>query len=327
MLLKSRRHTKKTPMLFRIVLVLIVLMMLFTGCSNNSSQDNVTAGNTSQKANSVNKKVYDEAQIFNDEIKIYQLSRDAFYAFLESPSRDTFKNSVTLNSVFATANPNFISINSYCFPIEQELIDFAGNTDKLQEYLLENGVKGTIQDMAIFDSPRMPLTQWLNIDNTNAFITIDIELEGDIEVYTYQFYSQKDFQEKYTPVSGRIIIKGKEIDCDKAIIYHDYADIPLMEVLNAMGAKTVFKYKHNIRIRFNGALYRLDLDKGTLFAVNDAEQDLLNTIVGGPVFVYRVDDELMVGNATLAFVLSSMGEDVFVNTDRENNCVNITDKS
>lgn len=323
MFFNQNKHRSPSPAL-RIILLIAILSIILSGCAGNND---FVGGNPTETENSDSKTVYDQAQIFNGRINIYQLSRDTFYTFLQTPSRDAFKDSVITNSVFATENPWYMSTNLYRFPIEKELIDFLGNPDRLQAYLLENGVDENIQDMAIFDAPRMPLTLWLKLDSTSAFITIARELEGDTDVYAYQFYSQGDFQEKYMYTSGKIIIRGKEISSDKAIIYHNYADIPLTDVLKAMGAKIVYKYKHNVRIRFNGTVYLLNLDEGTMFAGNDSEQNLLHQIVGGPIFVYRVDDELMVNNSTLAHLLSSMGEEVFVNTDRENNCVRITDKT
>ena len=169
----------------------------------------------------------------------------------------------------------------------------------------------------------MPLTVWLKTSQENVYVTINESV--DDKGYVYRFYSQVDFNNKYIPNDGKLIVFEKEIETkNKPKVYHNYADVSLMDVLKAVGAKIETQNETTRTIIFNDTTYTLNISEKSFFKQGEENNNLLTTLVGGSFFVYTEDNELMVDTATLHNVMYEIGLEVFIKVDSQNDTVVIS---
>lgn len=318
----------------KIIILFISIVLLFSGCTEdsilsnsngssndkNSVDDNTVINNIDSKkgetmiSSNVN-------SIFCSEIKIYKISRDNFISFVEKPSQNFFKNSDFSAFSFSKGEEWYITSENTRFLIKKKLIDFLGTRNGVEKYLSQNNVNGGIEDIAVFDAPKFPITVWIKTTAENVYITINEKPEDDM--YVYRLYTHYEFCEKYLPKQSKLVVEGKEI-ATKTLpkIYNNYADIPLIAVVEALGAKVV-RQDNDITIKFNGKTYLLNINEPTLYVSGNQTENLLYKVDGGATFVYSVGNELMIDNTTLYSVLSDMGKKITIKFDKDNLIVDI----
>lgn len=317
----------------RVFICFLICIILFaSGC--NSVKDNsssgigisygsdITANSTGSKTSDATESA-DYKQIFSGEIRIYQISRDGFNLFLQNPSHNSLLDDSFSSFSYPESGEWYITYNTARFPVQKQLIDFVGNSKEIQKYLNQNGVSGEIENMAVFDAPNVPITLWVKTTAENIYITINQEPEDT--GYVYRLYSQKNFNEKYACKDCKLLVKGNKVTSENPPkLYYNYADLPLIAVMEALGAQVNRRSETSTEIVFNDKTYLLNTYERTFYEAGNKTDNLLNKVDGGSTFVYSVGNELMVDNTTLCSVLSDMGEKITVKFDTENKVVAIT---
>lgn len=259
-------------------------------------------------------------------LSVYVLSRASFEAFLEDPSYDLLMDSGSLRTVYSGYEQFYLKESVIRFPIEHKLTAFVGDLGAVQQYLEEHGFQGTIRHTVFYDAPNIPLTLWVQTDRENVYITVNEEITD--EEYTYRAYSQTAYYERYVCKDGTLYVEGECIATPQPVkIYHDNADVPFLSVVQSLGGVVERGEYGIVSIRMNDQSFLLNLTDKALYAEKDESFNLFDEVVGGSVFIYEVENELMVDWNTLQSALSAMGEDIRFYLDREDSSLTILKKS
>ncbi len=252
-------------------------------------------------------------------IEIYQIERDTFDIFIKNPSMDHF----------SAAEPKvYYNVNALKRHLTVEIlpafIEFVSDTTKIQEFLTQNGMNCDVNGVVIIDAPEVALTMWVQSDQEDIFITINEEIED--KPYVYRCYSLSDYNKKYGCLYGSLNANGIRIaDIAPISIYSDYADVPLLCVLEAFGSVIDRTNEDLISITFHNKNYRLNIKNRDLYEVGNGLNML--HLYGGFQFIYPAEHDLMVDTNTLSSVMYNMGQPISIDCDRENNIVTITPRS
>lgn len=308
----------------KLYILITISAFMISGCtksgdvmtSNVQSVDNQTVGSQTNENDGY-------TQVFSEEIKIYQLSRGVLNSFLENPSSKVLKENNLFESTYPQDGEWYVTSNVIRFPIKKELTEFLGNQTKVSEFLSQKNITSNIEDIALFDVPNMPLAVWIKTTQENVYITINESV--DDKGYVYRFYSQVDFNNKYIPNDGKLIVFEKEVETkNKPKVYHNYADVSLTDVLKAVGAKIETQSETTRTIIFNDTTYTLNLSEKSFFKQSEENVNLLTTLVGGSFFVYTEDNELIVDTSTMQNVLYEIGVEVSIKVDSQNDAIVIS---
>lgn len=303
----------------KFIAVILVVLMFFSGCTIALKDDDLVTENTTtvnyiEKYSDFDVKE-DYRLVFDGEIIIYKINRDVFNCFMKTQLHTILKDEYESKNIYPKDGKWFSTMDATRIEINDNLISFVSNKDKIKEYLSSNGVTDDVDNMAMFDASGCPLTLWLSAGGRSYFVTIGEETT-QIPPYEYKFYSGEEYVEKYGRKKGEIYLNGKLIETEIVPdVYYKYADVPLLCVLKNLGAE--IEYEENmVNIKINGGKYILDLEDMSLYNKHNKDKGNLLHINGGPVFVYRSGDELMVDTATLHYVLSCIDAKSYIKIDR-----------
>ena len=302
---------------------------MFSGCSIVKFLDNNENkyGDIRMESNFNN-----YSQMFSGEIVIYNLTRNDIISFLRSPSYEQLKEKSRSINTYSTAGQRYQTSNASLFVIQQSFLDFFGSYKEIQKYVAEKGVNGQIESMAVIDAVSFPITLWVKTTTEIVYITVndsinDLFLDGEEsvkEIYNYRCYSEIEFCQKYGEKEAKLIVNGKEISCENMpIIYYDDADIPLLEVLTALGSEITYSNSET-KISLNDEIFYLNIEERKLYKKGVKTKNLLGQIEGGAIIIYSKGNDLMVNKAVLINTLGIMGENVKVLLNQENRSIVIS---
>ena len=255
------------------------------------------------------------------QIIVYQINRTQFQEFLSTPSADVL-DSYGANRLCYPQDGEWLHIiDLRRVPIKQQLLDFCGDVHTLEKCLTDRGISAVIERALMIDTPHVPLTLWLDTTAGNYYITVHNLSD---EKPTYAFYSESEYRDMYLCAEASLYVNRKEVITDTpAIVYHNYADIPLLAVLEAMGADLKYESDMLTAISFQGTNYYLDTEKYRLYVADSESHNLIASLQGGTSFVYSVGRELMMDDAMLRATLENMGIDANITMDKEKAIVKI----
>lgn len=289
--------------------ILFLVCILFCGCSNTVAPDATM--------------IVDPSDDHVSNIVIYQVTRDDFESFLYAPSIELITTGNNNYYSYPKDGQWHITSEIIRIPIGSDILNFAGNISSLQAYLIKNGVTSELVNTLIIDAPRVPLTIWLETETGDYYITVT-DLNKKTE---YHFYSADEYCKIYLGKQASLYVNRVEVTTDTApIVYHNYADIPLVAVLNALGAKITNETDTLMKVFFEGVNYCLDTEKLTLYNERNTDNNLLYQVYGGTIFVYSIEGELMMDSTSMWLTLESMGVNVEINCDSAHGEVNILKK-
>ncbi len=255
------------------------------------------------------------------EIVIYKISREVCQAFLSNPSCELLNEKNDNKFPLQSGEDWYVTANITRFPIQKSLVSFLESRDKIEAYLSQNEWQREIEYVTLLDVPAMPITVWIKTTEDYLFLTVNEEPEDPL--YSYRIYSQSEFEQRYAGQSGTLTVNGKAVMTSSAPkIYYDYADIPLLTVLKALGATIEPNNKAELQISFQNKVYYLKDTK--LYNEKDTDANLLYCVDGGATFIYLQNEELMVDSVTANTLLSNMGRAVSINVEFESKNVSIT---
>ena len=304
--------------------VTVVIICMFSGCEAYKGIEhnrNVIKKESESILNNENMK--DDNLLFNDSINIYKISHENFNSFLSNPQYDFLLENPVAEYSFCQHTSFYETYDSFQFPINNDLISFLGDTDKVIAYLQQNGISGNIRKMALLDTPTVPITLWVNMDDITCYVTINTVKNSS--QYLYDFFSEEEYKNTYGVKIGIMKINGVDIKTpNPPKIHSGYADLPLLCVLENFGAKYK-QYADTFFIKVNNKSYILKNDELVLNKLFNSKDNLLYSVDGGPTFIYAVENDVMVDISTLNCILCSMGIKVEIKIDE--NVVIINNRS
>ena len=310
-----------------IVSVFVIAVAVYiSGCSKNNISIRRSVMNTDvNKINCTTDNRQPQTEDFlniaaTNKIIIYNLSRDDFQDFINEPTEEMIYENCIRQNTYSESGVFHITSNALFLQIQDPLLSLLGDEDNLQNYLSESAITDKIIGTAIVDSPSFPLTVWIETENTNYFITV--ELPDYTQEYEYTLYDHTAFLEKYRIKEGRLYLNSQEIHLKSPIkIFSKNADIPLLTVMQELGASVEWQNSHIAIVTYNANAYFLDLESPLFCRLGDNNLNILYQIDGGASIIYAEGTELWLDWVTLKHVLNEIG--VAVNIIIDNAIVSI----
>ena len=255
-------------------------------------------------------------------LTFYRISRDMFLDFLDKPSTailtasETKKESVLRGDRYNRGSEVFFTgVGS---------VSHLSTPEGASAYLKTMNVEETAKHIFWFDVPGEPIFAWIVGEGCNYVVSFEFNYETrekDAVLRTFE-----EFRQLHRAVFATITINGNPTQGDqKAILYHNYADIPLLSTLKSIGAVITEQNDGICKLKFENATYTLNLDAPSMIRDN-VGSDFLNEC-SGFVFLYRSVDDLFVDTSTLSCVGNGMNISIQTELDRNREVVNITVRS
>jgi len=258
---------------------------------------------------------------------LYELGRDSFYNFIENPSQifleesrrivalSKLSNSSLIKHEFLNENP-IVTGEADTFRLSSSwlvygsLVDFAGNTAALEKYLSQNGVAGTIDNVALLHLANVPVTIWLSVNQASYFITVEHKSGYFARGYNYSLYNHSDYVKKFGVKDGTLIVNGNDItdgNYVKIDIAYRLALLPLMATFEELGADVKWIDNATISITYNAKEYVLDTGAVSFIDVEENKNIPLFLDGGtGYAFFQIIDNDLILDSPTMNIILREL---------------------
>ncbi len=176
---------------------------------------------------------------------VYRVDRELFQQFLNAPSFKIIKDCgqsrvVNMGAVF------FVGEHTV-FSIYQPLVDLVNDEEYLTSFLQKNGIREKVVGAVSLTSTGMPFTLWVQTEQRNVFITVELTgkfpREGD--PYTFTVLSQEQYAEKYLWREATLLVNDVVVSTDRfapALVCESRALIPFKRILEACGANRVINF-------------------------------------------------------------------------------------
>lgn len=248
-------------------------------------------------------------------IKIYELDRDVFLNFLEEPSVEKLDQCYVNEYALKEEKQWHLRTDGNRIPLEKALFDFVCDESKIAKYLSENDMCAEVKSAFVLDTPFVPLSIWVKTSQESVFIKVDIAKEA----VAYDLFLLSDYRVLYSPVQSEIYVNGNKTE-KQGWIYAGYADIPVLGVLKALGAKTDEK-DACVDISFKGKKYVLDKANISICRKEYSEENLLHVDGGTLAITYLLENDVMIDSYTVRNLLYYMGCSVDITCDKLNKIV------
>ncbi len=281
----------------------------------------------------------------------YDLNRDVFYSFIESPSMDILNQQDMGTLVYTFSKTPFGKIQrerisedtvitekapsgefrlSYNNLIDMSLVNFVGNEKEIAKYLNKNGVSGNLESISCISTMGIPMAIWVRVDNDNYFITISENYDEDYDEngesrHIYRFYTQSEYLEKFLPKDSILNINVQNTtNLIYAKIHFSDIELPLIEVLKRLDFNIEWRDDNIADLTYKNQKFVLDLLKVSLCKM-ESKSNYITSIKGGYIFCKIINKEIFVNSWVIQNIMYDIGEPVQINIDNENLIVTITD--
>ena len=318
-----------------VLLALILLVVFLCGCGKNTDSPTDIADTTKDVVSTVKPEEptdsdYENAELpVEGELNIYDISRQVFFEFIESPSVDILN---TKNSGIHSypSEGDKIYDSTGVFTIDQSLVDFV-DVESLQKYLSDNGYNTVVDGVLLFRESSLSACIWIVTAEEDFAITINEKTDDHYsdESYVYRLYTQTEFVDKFSRIEGKAIINGKELPEDAIVyIYHNYAELPLLASLECYGAKTISNDGEIAKFSISGVVYCLEINRYKLYKEGNEKNDLFPALDGGVTYMYSHGMDVMVDDNVFRCIVEDLitGDFSKINIDRDNKVVEISDR-
>ncbi len=249
-------------------------------------------------------------------LSVFEFNDAVFDRFIASPNIETLKNegastySLTDSSLEQTL---FIGTTR----IEKELFESLVCSETLKELFESTGLKidGNISKIALISSKPIPLTAWALANGSSYFLTATPRAEGGYDFASYRF---EDFAAKFTAKNATLVVNGQEMDLNEmAKIYDNHADIPLIPVLEGLGAEIQWtnSEKTTAEIKYKNISLTLNIEESSL-VLNGTGLNLLAVLPDATCYVSEQTGGLIIDDALLGRISAILGAKIFL--DRAN---------
>lgn len=309
----------KTLNVFCFVLLILILV---SGCHLSEDTSVLNDDATENEQTSVTEISNDNT--FFRELTIYSIPQNVFLDFLEEPDIGVLKSDSSNKYTCSINEPWYVTYNATRFLCGPELLDFVDRS-AFEEYLKDNGITETVEDLVIFEAPFVPITICAHTGNDYVFVTINEKFND--EKYVYRIYDYTEYSNKYGVKNADLKVNGRKADGVTALISHNYACVPLIGLLQEYNATVNWQNETEAIITINDEKYQLDIDKPSLFEYGDDKTNLLFRTVGGPSIYSVADKELFVDIYNVQALMYTFGEDVAIRHNVNNLLVTVDNRT
>lgn len=301
-------------MKIKIVIILIISVLLLSGCSSNSNINNIKADNTMNDTST---------NFSQEELVIYKINSDTFDSLLESNSFDSISDFSLKCHSYPKDGNKYITYDTTLFEITCEFIDFIKNKSVLEEYFCEDNPNEKIEGLVIFEAPYVPISVWIKTNIDTYFLTVNEEYPSSGHVYN--LYSQSDYIEKYKSQQFTLEINGNiALNSESIKTYYEHSELPLLKILSSINAEVIWKNENQVNITLNKETYLLDVKNNIFYKKHHKKNNLLsNCSGGGPYHMYLSNGEYYVDSDTLQGIMLELGQKISIEYDTEQKIVSI----
>lgn len=239
---------------------------------------------------------------------IYTLTQFKFQQFIQEPSMEMLIGDGVSKINYTQDSMLHCTTNSRCFPINAEFATFVTNKEIMRAYIGRFMDVEEIVDIAVIDVPNMPMAIWIKTTTDYVFMTISTNSDDE---YSYNFYTKNDFLKKYAIRESILLVNGVEIKGENTPkTYGDSADIPMLAVLEALGATVEWQDETSAVVTYQQEIYMIDIDAPTFYKRGYKKDNLLYKKLGGATVIYSAEKDIMVDIGTLRLTLNQMDENL-----------------
>ncbi|MBR4054763.1 MAG: hypothetical protein IKK06_08205, partial [Clostridia bacterium] len=192
-------------------------------------------------------------------VSIDMMKRDALLEFLADPRTYSFRGGwdIPVNGI-----PGYPTLNYETFYLKPDLLEIATDHSAMEAFLKKRGITCDVTEIHLFEAAITPFTLFVKTgDGTLYFIGV----EYSEDVYTYTLYTEEEYLAAYYPYPLTIMVDGKKLETDDPfVIYGEYAELPLVAIMEALGAKLEWKYDDYVGITWGGNQCWIDTDYSSL---------------------------------------------------------------
>ncbi|MBR2860452.1 MAG: hypothetical protein IKB86_01250 [Clostridia bacterium] len=257
-----------------------------------------------------------------------EIKGNEFNSFLENPSMEKLNTWKKYEHTHVDSPAQmFLSIPLF---IKENLVKFVSDKVAVQEYLSQNGVNGTIKNIALFQGPHCPVTIWVEMEDKSVFIEIE-HISLNEEEYTYKIYTHEEYKEAFLYRDAKLIANGKEIIPSNSRILkeidHDDIYVPLFEVLRALDVEIDDRDKNKIKMSANGEICYLEPEQLLYNSKDeDKENGRIGLTSGGLTLLCQEDGVYYVNSFVLSIFTNALNLSVDQDISRETNTITISIK-
>jgi len=192
-------------------------------------------------------------------VSIDMMKRDALLEFLADPRTYSFRGGwdIPVNGI-----PGYPTLNYERFYLKPDLLEIATDHSAMEAFLKKRGITCDVTEIHLFEAAITPFTLFVKTgDGTLYFIGV----EYSEDVHTYTLYTEEEYLAAYYPHPLTIMVDGKKLETDDPFVaYGEYAELPLVAIMEALGAQLEWKYDDYVGITWGGNQCWIDTDYSSL---------------------------------------------------------------
>lgn len=239
--------------------------------------------------------------------RIYRLTREEFQSFVKDIGGETFPTEAVSYAPDDEALEEPVRLRW-----EQFCREFTCTKAGFEALLSERGVQQELKNVALFMTYEELPAAWLQTEDRSFFLWGTFAT-GEL---TFVFSRDSDFVAFFAEKECKVLVNGDEIDSAVPGILHGFsADVPMLAVLQKLGATVAWESSEKASVCFGGETYGLDLELVTF----GAEEDLLGEclVAGGYSVYYPVEGDVMISHTAMLTLLEELGIGCSVSVENE----------
>ncbi len=239
--------------------------------------------------------------------RIYRLTREEFQSFVKDIGGETFPTEAVSYAPDDEALEEPVRLRW-----EQFCREFTCTKAGFEALLSEKGVRQELKEVTLFMTYEELPMAWMQTAERSFFLWGTFAT-GDL---TFVFSRDSDFVAFFAEKECKVLVNGDEIDSAVPGILHGFsADVPMLAVLQKLGATVAWESSEKASVCFGGETYGLDLELVTF----GAEEDLLGEclVAGGYSVYYPVEGDVMISHTAMLTLLEELGIGCSVSVENE----------
>jgi len=216
-------------MKIKITVVLILSLLILSGCTNSKS---LKANHNDIKENTVTNNT--AANSPQEKLAIYKIDSDTFDMLLENNSFEAIESLYINGHSYPKDGNRYTTYTVTIFEITDDILALIHDKTIWEEYFATDNPNEKIENIIVFEAPYTPITAWFKTNIDTYFLTIN---KDSANGQVCNLYSQSDYIEQYKSHLFALKINGLSASNSKSVkVYHNNADLPLLEILTSCGA-------------------------------------------------------------------------------------------
>ena len=239
--------------------------------------------------------------------RIYRLTREEFQSFVKDIDSGAFPTEAVSYAPDDEALEEPVRLRW-----EQFYREFTCTKAGFESLLSEKGVRQELKEATLFMTYEELPMAWMQTEDRSFFLWGTFAT-GEL---TFVFSRDSDFSAFFAEKECKVLVNGEDIDSAVPGILHGFsADVPMLAVLQKLGATVAWDTSEKASVCFGGETYGLDLELVTF----GAEEDLLGEclVAGGYSVYYPVEGDVMISHTAMLTLLEELGIGCSVSVENE----------